>query len=281
MRLARSAVDIPRAAQNFEFFADAITQFGQRVPRRERPVINYTLREPLGAVGCISPWNLPLYLLTWKIAPALAAGNCVVAKPSGDHAHDAHFCSSKLCIEAGLPPGVVNIVHGAGRSAGAALVRASRPRGDLVHRQHARGRGDRATSRRRRFKKVSLELGGKNANIVFADCDFDAPSPAPLRRRSPTRARSASAARASSSNDPLYARFRDALVGARRALQRGRPARSPTTDQGALVSPRAFRKGHRLSRAREGRKAGASSPAARADGCRRPLRRGLASSSPP
>ena len=113
-------VDIPRSALNFEFFAEAITQFASESHQAEPGVVNYTLRQPLGVVGCISPWNLPLYLLSWKIAPALAAGNTVVAKPSEVTPLTAHHLA-KICAEIGFPKGVLNIVHGRGATAGAAL----------------------------------------------------------------------------------------------------------------------------------------------------------------
>ncbi|HLG03375.1 MAG TPA: aldehyde dehydrogenase family protein, partial [Bacteroidia bacterium] len=114
-------VDIPRAISNLEFFATAILHFSAESHAMENVAINYTLRQPIGVVGCISPWNLPIYLFTWKIAPALAAGNSVVAKPSEITPMTA-FMLSKLCIEAGLPPGVLNIVHGLGGKAGQAIV---------------------------------------------------------------------------------------------------------------------------------------------------------------
>ena len=112
LAVARS-VDVPRAVQNFDFFADAVTQFSSEAHPTDEVALNYTLRQPLGAVACISPWNLPLYLLTWKIAPALAAGNCVVAKPSEVTPMTAHLLGA-LCAEAGFPPGVLNIVQGLG-----------------------------------------------------------------------------------------------------------------------------------------------------------------------
>jgi len=117
--VARS-VDVPRAVQNFDFFADAVTQFSSEAHPTDEVALNYTLRQALGAVACISPWNLPLYLLTWKIAPALAAGNCVVAKPSEVTPMTAHLLGA-LCAEAGFPPGVLNIVQGPGPRAGGPL----------------------------------------------------------------------------------------------------------------------------------------------------------------
>src|SRR5205807_4545968 len=115
-----SSIEVPRAAQNFDFFADAITQWHSEAHPTDEVALNYTLRQPLGVVACISPWNLPLYLLTWKVAPALAAGNTVVAKPSEVTPMTAHLLG-ELCSEAGLPAGVLNIVQGLGPRAGAPL----------------------------------------------------------------------------------------------------------------------------------------------------------------
>ena len=168
--LAR-AVDIPRASENFRFFATAILHFSSEVHDMDGRALNYTLREPVGVAACISPWNLPLYLLTWKIAPALAAGNTVVAKPSEITPMTA-FLLSKICIEAGLPKGVLNIIHGLGSSIGDSLTtHIDTPivsfTGGTITGQHI------AKVTAPMFKKVSLELGGKNPNIVFADANFD------------------------------------------------------------------------------------------------------------
>ena len=168
--LARS-VDIPRAPENFRFFATAILHFSSEVHDMDGRALNYTLREPVGVAACISPWNLPLYLLTWKIAPALAAGNTVVAKPSEITPMTA-FLLSKICIEAGLPKGVLNIVHGLGASIGDCLTtHVDTPivsfTGGTITGQHI------AKVTAPMFKKISLELGGKNPNIVFADANFD------------------------------------------------------------------------------------------------------------
>lgn len=168
--LAR-AVDIPRASENFRFFATAILHFSSEVHDMDGRALNYTLREPVGVAACISPWNLPLYLLTWKIAPALAAGNTVVAKPSEITPMTA-FLLSKICIEAGLPKGVLNIIHGLGSSIGDSLTtHIDTPivsfTGGTKTGQHI------AKVTAPMFKKISLELGGKNPNIVFADANFD------------------------------------------------------------------------------------------------------------
>ncbi len=165
------AVDIPRASSNFRFFANAITQFASESHESVgHDAMNYTLRQPIGVVGCISPWNLPLYLFTWKIAPAIAAGNCVVAKPSEVTPMTAYLLG-EICTEAGLPNGVLNIVHGLGTTAGQAIVehpdiKAISFTGGTATGAHI------AKVAAPMFKKLSLELGGKNPNIIFADCDY-------------------------------------------------------------------------------------------------------------
>ena len=169
--LARK-VDIPRAASNFRFFANAITQFASESHESQGlDAINFTLRQPIGIVGCISPWNLPLYLFTWKIAPALAAGNCVVAKPSEVTPYTAYLLGD-VCSKAGLPAGVLNIVHGTGQSTGAAIV--SHPKIKAISFTGGTSTGAAiAKIAAPMFKKLSLELGGKNPNIIFADCNYE------------------------------------------------------------------------------------------------------------
>jgi len=165
-------VDIPRASQNFSFYATAAIHFASEshsMPAQN--AINYTLRQPIGVVGCISPWNLPLYLFSWKIAPAIATGNCVVAKPSEVTPMSA-FLLSKICEEAGLPKGVLNIVHGSGPSAGSALV--NHPDVKAISFTGGTTTGAKiAADTAGSFKKLSLELGGKNPNIIFDDCDYE------------------------------------------------------------------------------------------------------------
>ena len=164
------AVDIPRAAANMSFFATAILHSNEKAYQTDAEAINYTYRAPLGVVGCISPWNLPLYLFTWKIAPALAAGNTVVAKPSEVTPMTA-MLFSELCIEAGLPAGVLNVVQGEGGKAGQAIVQHPEVKAISFTGGTATGRTI-ASLAAPMFKKLSLELGGKNPNIVFADCDL-------------------------------------------------------------------------------------------------------------
>ncbi len=164
-------IDIPRAAANFRFFATAIMHFASEAHGMEDRGINYTLRQPIGVVGCISPWNLPLYLFTWKIAPALAAGNCVIAKPS-EVTPVTSYLLSLICQEAGLPPGVLNIVHGTGPNAGEAIV--THPDVKAISFTGSTRAGERIASLAApKFKKLSLELGGKNPALIFADCDWD------------------------------------------------------------------------------------------------------------
>jgi len=168
--LAKS-VDIPRAASNMRFFATAIMQFASEAHEMNGTAINYTLRKPLGVVACISPWNLPLYLFTWKIAPALAAGNTVIAKPSEVTPMTAYLLS-KICIEAGLPKGVLNIVHGQGQNTGAVLSSHKKVKA-ISFTGSTKVGADIAMKAAPSFKKYSLEMGGKNPNIIFADCDYD------------------------------------------------------------------------------------------------------------
>jgi aminomuconate-semialdehyde/2-hydroxymuconate-6-semialdehyde dehydrogenase len=164
-------VDIPRAISNFHFFATGILHFAAEAHSMEGEGINYTTRKPIGVVGCISPWNLPLYLFTWKIAPALAAGNCVIAKPSEVTPYTAYLLG-KVLSEAGMPAGVLNIIHGAGNKVGDAIVK--HPKIKAISFTGGTKTGEYiARTAAPMFKKLSLELGGKNPNIIFDDCDFD------------------------------------------------------------------------------------------------------------
>jgi len=180
LSLARS-LDIPRAAANFRFFATAILHEASESFATERPAraINYVLRKPLGVVGCISPWNLPLYLFTWKIAPAIAAGNCVIAKPS-ELTPTTAAVIGEIARDAGLPAGVLNIVHGLGAEAGQAIVDSTLVRavsftgGTVTGRRLAARCGE-------RLIPASLELGGKNAAIVCEDADLAVAVPEILR----------------------------------------------------------------------------------------------------
>jgi aminomuconate-semialdehyde/2-hydroxymuconate-6-semialdehyde dehydrogenase len=170
LKLAQ-VVDIPRASANIRFFATAAMHVASEAHITDSEAINYTTHTPVGVAGCISPWNLPLYLFTWKIAPALAAGCTVVAKPSELTPMTAYLLS-ELCIEAGLPKGVLNIIHGLGPKAGQAII--EHPEIVAISFTGGTVTGKKiASTAAPMFKKLSLELGGKNPNIIFADCDFE------------------------------------------------------------------------------------------------------------
>ncbi len=230
--LARS-LDIPRAISNLRFFAAAASQFGSESHAMEEGAINYTLRSPLGVVGCISPWNLPLYLFTWKIAPALAAGNCVVAKPSEITPMTAYLFS-ELCAEAGLPPGVLNVVHGLGAKAGSALV--DHPGVKAVSFTGGTRTGSGIAARAApKFKKLSLELGGKNPVLVFADCDFELALKESLRAAFANQGEICFCGSRIYIERSLYPKFRDAFVARAQSLRQGDPLEAGV-QQGALVS---------------------------------------------
>lgn len=176
--LAKS-VDIPRAVLNFRFFAGAVRHDSTELHQTDGIALNYTLRQPLGVAGLISPWNLPLYLLTWKIAPAIATGNTCVAKPSELTPLTA-MRLGELANEAGIPPGVINIVHGRGPGAGGSIT--SHPDVPLISFTGGTATGELVMNAAGRlFKKVSLELGGKNPNVIFADADLEEAIPASIR----------------------------------------------------------------------------------------------------
>ena len=226
-------VDIPRAATNFNFFATAILHFASESHAMENSVINYTLREPIGVAGCISPWNLPLYLFTWKIAPALAAGNTVVAKPSEVTPMTAYLLS-ELCIEAGLPAGVLNIVHGLGVKVGAAIT--AHPDIPMISFTGGTETGaEIAKIAAPMFKKLSLELGGKNPNIIFADCDFDKMLKTTLKSSFSNQGEICLCGSRIFIEQPLYEKFKTAFVEETKKLKVGDP-KEKDTDLGAIVS---------------------------------------------
>ena len=169
--LART-LDIPRSIANFRFFATAILHTESEAHITDNVAFNYTLRQPRGIAGLISPWNLPLYLLSWKIAPAIAVGNTAIAKPSELTPMTAYMLC-EIAREAGLPNGVLNVVHGTGPKVGAAIT--AHPKITTISFTGGTVTGRKvAEACAPLFKKVSLELGGKNPNIIFADADFDA-----------------------------------------------------------------------------------------------------------
>lgn len=247
LALAR-ALDIPRAVANFRFFAAAAVQFASESHAMAGQSINYTLRQALGVVACISPWNLPLYLFSWKVAPALAAGNTVVGKPSELTPRTAALLG-EACQAAGLPSGVLNIVQGTGASAGQALVDEPRLAALSFTGSTATGRiiADRLAGR---FVKLSLEMGGKNPVLVFADCDLDRAAREVVRGAFSNQGQICLCGSRVLVQDSIYAAFRERLLEHTRALRVGDPS-SGHTDQGALVSATHYQKVvHCLERAR-------------------------------
>lgn len=230
--LAR-AVDIPRAVSNFRFFATAILHFASEYHNMDGQAINYTNRSPLGVAGCISPWNLPLYLFTWKISPALAAGNCVVAKPSEITPMTA-FMLSQLCIEAGLPSGVLNIVHGLGGKAGQAIIEHPDITAISFTGGTATGKMIAATAGPM-FKKLSLELGGKNPNIIFADCDIEETIKTTVRSSFSNQGQICLCGSRIFIEKSIYNQFKDAFVEKVSQMEVGDPI-DENTKTGAVVS---------------------------------------------
>ncbi len=238
LSLARS-LDIPRAATNFRFFATRILHAQSESHAMDYSAINYTLRRPRGVAGIISPWNLPLYLFTWKVAPALATGNTVVGKPSEVTPMTA-FLFSELCIEAGLPPGVLNVVHGAGARAGQALV--EHPAVPTISfTGGTKTGGTIAKTAGPLFKKYSLELGGKNPNVVFADADLDKALPGSIRASFANQGQVCLCGSRLFVEAPIYDSFVERFLDASKKLRVGDPL-EPDTDQGSLVSKAQFDK---------------------------------------
>mgnify|MGYP002629310391 FL=1 len=233
LHVAKS-IDIPRAAANFQFFANAITQFASEAHESVgHNAINFTLRQPIGVVGCISPWNLPLYLFTWKIAPAIAAGNCVVAKPSEITPMTAYLLG-EILTEAGLPKGVLNIVHGLGTTTGQAIVahpgiKAISFTGGTQTGAHI------AKVAAPMFKKLSLELGGKNPAIIFADCDYDEMLQTTVRSSFANQGQICLCGSRIFVEASMYQKFKTDFIAAVSKLKVGNPF-DTSTDIGALVS---------------------------------------------
>jgi len=226
-------VDIPRAVSNFHFFATAITHFASESHHMEGVGINFTTRKPIGIVGCISPWNLPLYLFSWKIAPALATGNCVIAKPSEITPYTA-FLLGKIAQEAGLPAGVLNILHGTGPKVGDAIVKHPKIKaisftgGTKTGEYIARTAGP-------MFKKLSLELGGKNPNIIFADCNFDDMLSTTIRSSFANQGQICLCGSRIFVERPIYEKFKEAFVAKVSRSKVSFPS-DPEAKLGAIVS---------------------------------------------
>jgi aminomuconate-semialdehyde/2-hydroxymuconate-6-semialdehyde dehydrogenase len=236
--LAR-AMDIPRAIANFRFYATAAIHTGNESHETVGQAINYTLRQPLGVVGCISPWNLPLYLFTWKIAPAIAAGCTVVAKPS-EIAPMTAFLLSELCIEAGLPPGVLNIIHGLGSKVGAAIV-ADKDVKAISFTGGTKTGEEIARTAAPMFKKLSLELGGKNPNIIFADCNYDEMLATTIRSSFSNQGEICLCGSRIFVERSIYEQFKRDFVDRASRMKVGDPL-EPGNDVGAIVSKQHFDK---------------------------------------
>lgn len=236
--LART-LDIPRAASNFRFFATAILHTHSDAHVMDNRALNYTLRQPRGVAGLISPWNLPLYLFSWKVAPAIATGNTAVAKPSEITPMTA-FVLGELCAEAGLPPGVLNIVHGLGPKVGAAMV--AHPRisaisftgGTKTGAEIARIAGP-------MFKKLSLELGGKNPNIIFADADLNAATATSVRSSFANQGQICLCGSRMFVEKSAYEDVVEQFVERTRQLRIGDPL-DPATEFGAVTSKQHYEK---------------------------------------
>lgn len=225
--------DIPRAASNFKFFGTGIQHFASESHFMEETAVNYTLRRPMGVAGCISPWNLPLYLFTWKIAPALAAGNTVVAKPSELTPLTA-FYLSEICIEAGLPPGVLNIVHGLGAKVGAAIVK--HPDVPVISFTGGTRTGKEISKiAAPMFKKLSLELGGKNPFIVFEDATLEDAVNTAVRASFTNQGQICLCGSRLFVQQTIYNKFKEQFIKQVQAIKVGNPA-DDASFMGALVS---------------------------------------------
>ncbi len=234
LRRARSA-EIPRAAANFRFFAAAVQTFHSEAYRTDQQALNYTLRQPRGVAGLLSPWNLPLYLFSWKVAPALATGNTVVAKPSELTPTTAHLLTG-ICQEVGLPPGVFNVVHGYGHKVGAALV--AHPAVPTISFTGGTSVGaDIARTAAPLFKKLTLELGGKNPNILFADADLHEALPMSVRAAFDNQGEICLCGSRIFVEEPLYPEFVERFTEGAAKLKVGDPL-DAAVDQGALISRR-------------------------------------------
>lgn len=232
-------VDIPRASVNFRFFATGIMHFAAESHSMEDKAVNYTLRGPVGIVACISPWNLPLYLFTWKIAPALAAGNCVIAKPS-EVTPLTSFLLAKICIEAGLPAGVLNIIHGTGNTTGEAIIK--HPAIKAISFTGSTRAGERIASvAAPQFKKLSLELGGKNPNIIFDDCNWEKMMKTTIQSSFSNQGEICLCGSRILIEETIYEKFKKEFVEKTKLLTVGDPL-DENSKQGAIVSKIHFEK---------------------------------------
>lgn len=232
-------MDIARASSNLRFFATSIMHFASESHNNADNSFNYTLRQPIGIVGCISPWNLPLYLFTWKIAPALAAGNCVIAKPSEVTPVTA-FLLGKICAEAGLPAGVLNIIHGDGISCGQAIVEHPLIKA-ISFTGSTRAGAAIASIAAPKFKKLSLELGGKNPNIIFADCNWEKMMETTLKSSFSNQGQICLCGSRILIEKSIYEKFKTEFINRTAQLKVGDPLEN-SNHQGAIVSKAHFDK---------------------------------------
>ena len=232
-------IDIPRSINNLKFYASAAINNSSESHSMPNNVINYTLRDPLGVVACISPWNYPLHLLTWKIAPALAIGNCVIAKPSEVTPMTAYLFA-KICIKAGLPKGVLNILHGSGHNIGDEIVRhvdikaisftGGTKTGKII-----------ANTASPLLKKVSLELGGKNPVIIFDDCNYKKMLETTIRSSFANQGQICLCGERIFVQKSIYNKFKKDFVRESKRITIGNPLKN-TTNHGAIVSKEHFNK---------------------------------------
>ncbi|MBS1729578.1 MAG: aldehyde dehydrogenase [Bacteroidetes bacterium] len=232
-------MDIPRASDNFRFYATAIMHFASASHSMGKKGINYTLKQPIGIVGCISPWNLPLYLFTWKIAPALAAGNCVIAKPSEVTPLTA-FLLGKICHQAGLPNGVLNILQGSGNRTGENIVKHPKVKA-ISFTGSTRAGAHIASIAAPMFKKLSLELGGKNASIIFEDCNWQKMMEETIRSSFTNQGQICLCSSRILLHRNIYDQFKNEFLEKVKALKVGDPL-EPESRQGAIVSKVHFEK---------------------------------------
>jgi aminomuconate-semialdehyde/2-hydroxymuconate-6-semialdehyde dehydrogenase len=232
IQLART-LDIPRAVANFRFFATAILHTENEAYVTDDVAFNYTLRQPRGIAGLISPWNLPLYLLSWKIAPAIAVGNTAIAKPSELTPMTAYLLC-EIAHEVGLPNGVLNIVHGTGPNVGAAIT--AHPKINTISFTGGTVTGRKvAEACAPLFKKVSLELGGKNPNIVFADADLDAAINGSVRSSFANQGQICLCGSRVFVERSAYKQFVERFIDKASQLKQGDPLEEKT-EQGAIVN---------------------------------------------
>ena len=227
-------VDIPRAVANFRYYAGHILHSEEMATHQQGPgVLNFTNRKPYGVIGLISPWNLPLYLATWKIAPAIAFGNTCVLKPSELSPATAHMLGD-IFTKAKLPKGVVNIVHGLGKNCGQALVEHQDIK--VISFTGGTSTGLHLAQTTAPFmKKLSLELGGKNANIIFEDADIEETVDATVRSSFANQGEICLCGSRILVQRRIYNAWLNAFVTKTRSLYIGAPS-DPRSFMGALVS---------------------------------------------